>query len=203
MENAGPGIGASDGRTHSLFVCPQCGSVCWASWTNREDVRIDAPRVRTGPAPEIPPSVATHLVEAIGAYNGNLPKAAVLMTRSAIQAVVREQEARGGNLAQEIDNLADRHIIPRPLADWAHEIRLAGNLVAHPDDEKWVVGADDAAEILGFADSLFEYLYVVPTRVQVRKQRATAALAETAEEPATQELVRAAKRLPPGRARQI
>lgn len=181
LENQGPGISAPDGRTHALFTCVECQNVCWGSWTSKTDLRVDAPLLRTGASPDIPPLIASSFSEAIGALNAGLSRASVIMARSAIQAAVRELGAEGRTLAAEIRNLADSCAIPVSLADWANEIRGAGNPVAHPKETEQTT-AQDAEEIVAFAESLFDYLYVIPAEVARCRARTKGSGAGTATE---------------------
>ena len=85
---------------------------------------------------------------------------------------MREQGAKGKTLKSEIDALASNHAIPEALKVWAHELRDGGNLVAHPEPDK-TVETQDAEELIALAESLFEYLYVVPKEVERRRERLT------------------------------
>jgi hypothetical protein len=199
-DNHGPGISSErDGRFHSLFLCVECKGVAWGSWSTTTDLRMEAPLPREGAAPELPDNVRISFAEAIGALNGGLWRSAVIMSRSAIQAAVRGHGATGTTLAAEIKDLAVRNVVPQPIADWANEIRTAGNPVAHPEDE--VISEHDAEEIIALADSLFDYLYVIPREVERRRTRLaetdTVTTADGPTPPAPQPFVR----LGPGTAR--
>jgi len=136
-------------------------------------VRSDAPQ-------EYPDDVRENFDEALRSLNASNPRACVVMTRSSMQAATRQLQAKGGNLKEEIDDLADRHVIPESLRQWAHEIRDGGNLVAHPEPGKRVEIAD-AEELLELAESMFEYLYVVPDQIRRRRDRLSGALETQAE----------------------
>jgi len=167
--NQGPNHkGAS--RIHSIWTCGNCAGVVYAS-VGREanDVEI-YPSLRFDAPEEYPDDVRENFGEALRSINGSNPKAAVIMARSALQAATREHGATGNNLKEEIDDLAARHVIPDALKDWAHEIRDGGNLVGHPKPDKKVEVAD-AEELIALAESIFEYLYVIPKHVEHRRQR--------------------------------
>jgi len=133
------------------------------------------PFVRSEAPEEYPEGVRENFAEAIRSLNNNNPKACVVMTRSAMQAATRQLKAKRSNLKEEIEYLADEHIIPDSLKDWAHEIRDGGNLVAHPEPGKRVE-KEDAEELLELAESIFEYLYVVPEQVRRRRERVASLL---------------------------
>ncbi|MHB8377134.1 MAG: DUF4145 domain-containing protein [Dehalococcoidia bacterium] len=164
--NAGPNIGWN-GRTHSLWVCQNCQGVVYVS--SLENDFQYYPSVKTEAPDELPQTVREDYNEAIRSMNANNPKSAVIMCRAALQAAMREQGANGENLKQEIDDLADRHVVPAALRDWAHDIRDGGNLVAHPAPGK-VIDMRDAQELMALTESVFQYLYVVPSQVKARRE---------------------------------
>ena len=83
--------------------------------------------------PDIPADIRDDFNEALRSFNGNNAKAAVIMTRSALQGATRQQGSEGKTLKDEIEDLAAKHVIPPAIQDWAHELRDGGNLVAHPE----------------------------------------------------------------------
>lgn len=91
--------------------------------------------------------------------------AAVLMARSSLQAALRNTDAKGHNLKQEIDFLADKGILPPILQEWAHNLRELGNDTAHPRIETAETSAKDASDIVHFLDFFLEYLYDLPKRI--------------------------------------
>jgi hypothetical protein len=167
----GPNLVAS-GAKYAIWTCLRCGGGIFAL-----NDRITFPEVRSEAPEEYPQAVRDNFAEALRSVNGNNPKAAVIMARSALQAATREHGAKGDNLKQEIDYLADQHLIPVALKDWAHELRDGGNLVGHPEPGK-AVDMGDAEELMALAESLFEYLYVIPKQLERRRQRLSQRLEE-------------------------
>jgi hypothetical protein len=172
----GPRVGWAE-RVHTLCVCANCGGVVYAMIAPK-GVEI-WPTLRSEAPEELPEVVRENLSEAIRSVNANNPRAAVVMARSALQAATREQGAQGRNLKEEIEDLVQKHVIPESLGTWAHEIRDGGNLVAHPEPSKQVLMAD-AEELMALAESIFEYLYVVPKQVERRRERLAAEQSEDA-----------------------
>jgi hypothetical protein len=169
FDNRGPNV-AVGGQLHAIWLCNACGGGVFALGD-----RITYPEVRSDAPEEYPEVVRENYAEALRSLNGNNPKAAVIMARSALQAATRQHGAKGANLNQEIEYLADNHIIPKALKDWAHELRDGGNLVGHPEPDKTIDMAD-AEELLALAESLFEYLYVIPQQLERRRARLSEAL---------------------------
>ena len=99
--------------------------------------------------------------------------AASVMARSALQAALREQGAKGRKLKDEIEDLATRGILPPQMKEWAHELRGLGNESAHPEAVGSKPSADDVRDVIKFLDFLFEYLYTLPHEIkQYRERRA-------------------------------
>jgi len=78
---------------------------------------------------------------------------------------------RGGasdkSLVEQIDWLAASGHITEQMKDVAHEIRLGGNLGAHPDrDGLKDVTQADAQAILSFLSDFFKYVYEIPASLE-------------------------------------
>ncbi|MBO1109857.1 DUF4145 domain-containing protein [Plesiomonas shigelloides] len=120
-----------------------------------------------------------HWPEAVGRYwmqaKRNIKDenwdAAALMARSALQVALREKNAQGNNLKQEIDDMAQKGILPKIMQDWAHNVRELGNDSAHPSPNQPPTSAQDAKDIVGFMDYLFEYLYTLPKKIHDYRAR--------------------------------
>ena len=78
--------------------------------------------------------------------------AAALMARSALQAALRNHQAQGHSLKQEIDDLASKGILPPNMKDWSDHIRELGNDSAHPGPI--LPDPQDAHDIVSFLDFL-------------------------------------------------
>lgn len=71
-----------------------------------------------------------------------------------------------GNLYPKIKKLADDHVIPSSLADWAHEVRGIGNDGAH-DLQGCSQGDAEAAR--DFVDAVLRYLFSLPGMIAARR----------------------------------
>ncbi len=57
------------------------------------------------------------------------------------------------------------------IKDWAHNIRIFGNWGVHPqDDQLKDVNQKKAEEVKMFLEEFFNYVYVMPSRVQKAKK---------------------------------
>jgi hypothetical protein len=97
--------------------------------------------------------------------------AAAVMARSALQAALRQHEAKGANLKQEIADLAARGLLPPLMKDWADTLRELGNDSAHPKPGQPATSSKDASDVTQFLDFLLEYLYSLPHQIQEYRTR--------------------------------
>ncbi len=97
--------------------------------------------------------------------------AAAVMARSSLQAALREQEAQGANLKQEIADLASRGLLPPLMKDWADTLRELGNDSAHPKPGQPPTDPKDAKDVSQFLDFLLEYLYSLPHQIKQYRER--------------------------------
>jgi hypothetical protein len=97
--------------------------------------------------------------------------ATAVMARSALQAALRDYKAKGKNLKQEIDDLANKGILPPIMKEWSDQIRELGNVSAHPNSSQDPTNPQDARDIVNFLDFLLEYLYDLPHRIKEYKER--------------------------------
>ena len=96
--------------------------------------------------------------------------AVAVMARSALQLALRNKNASGNSLKQEIDDLAEKGILAPIMKEWADQIRLLGNESAHPDPAQ-VIDPQDARDIVEFLRFLLEYLYTFPHQIQQYRNR--------------------------------
>ncbi len=70
-----------------------------------------------------------------------------------------------GNLYGQLAQMSQDGALTNDLADWAKQIRTLGNAGAHPDHLETVTTAE-ASDLSRLTNSLLEYLYRVPARLQ-------------------------------------
>ncbi len=123
-------------------------------------------------AEEVPESIAVDFSEALRCFWIKAYRATVTMCRRSLQASCLEKEAKGKQLIDQIDNLAKDGIITEPLRLMAHEVRLTGNIGAHPDEDGLEdVDKEDAADIIEFAREYFDHVYVISTKLAAMTKR--------------------------------
>ena len=155
--------------------CGNCASfvqVFWSAGDRHHDYHLVPWPLRFEKFPD-------HWPEPVGRYwlqaKRNLKDenwdAAVLMARGALQIALREHEAKGANLKQEIYDLASKGILPPIMRDWSHNVRELANDSAHPKPGQGPTDARDAKDIARFLDFLLEYLYTLPKQIKDFRER--------------------------------
>lgn len=120
--------------------------------------------------PAIPSDVANDYVEAIKCFDVSACKASVVMCRRALQTSVIGKGASKGHLIDQIDELCTKGIITEDIKNWAHEIRLTGNIGAHPDGLENVT-PEDAEDLIKFMEEYLNYVYIMPAKVAAKRAR--------------------------------
>jgi len=114
-------------------------------------------------AEELPPRARDYLNQALSTIHA--PAGSVMLTASAIDAMLKDQGLKDGSLNARIDTAAKNHLITQEMAAWAHEIRLDANDQRHADEAAPMATRDDAERVIAFANALAQFLYVLPARV--------------------------------------
>jgi hypothetical protein len=103
------------------------------------------------------------------------PSASIVMSASAIDAMLKARGLKDGSLYDRIDQAATIHLITADMAQWAHQVRLDANDQRHADETMPLPKSEDARRCLDFAEALGDVLFVLPARVtRGRAEAATA-----------------------------
>jgi hypothetical protein len=121
------------------------------------------------PAPQtvaeaVPVRAREFLSQAIASIHA--PAGAVMLTASAVDAMLKDKGLKDGSLNSRIDQAASAHLITAEMAAWAHEIRLDANDQRHADEGAGLPSTADATKAIDFANALAQFLYVLPARVE-------------------------------------
>jgi Domain of unknown function (DUF4145) len=117
---------------------------------------------------DVPLAISECLSEATQCLWANCPRAAAVMARRTLEAVCEDKGATGQTLAANVKSLFATGQLPKPLMDWADEVRLIGNQGPHFDVKNPVTRAD-ANELLRFLDDLLRYVYELPGELARRR----------------------------------
>ncbi len=122
--------------------------------------------------PDVPEAIGAAANEAHLCLAADSPRGAVALARAVVESVAKEKGITTGNLQSKIDNLYKNGHISEAMKEAAHEIRFAGNEVAHGDLVTEPPAAEDAQEIVSLMDTILERVYQEPAQVErIRKQR--------------------------------
>lgn len=162
----------------TTLKCGNCAGYVMALWSPNSsgssihDFRVLPWPQRVQKAPEFwPEDVSRYWIQAHRTLQDENWDASVVMSRSAMQIALRDKEAKGSNLKQEIDDLAAKSILPPIITEWAHELRCLGNECAHPEPGQEPTTSKDAKDILQFLDYLLQYLYTLPHQINQYRGR--------------------------------
>ena len=113
-----------------VYFCASCGGAILTRSISVENAEIAQmwPSQPTA-AEELPPRARDYLNQALSTIHA--PAGSVMLTASAIDAMLKDQGLKDGSLNARIDTAAKNHLITQEMAAWAHEIRL-GVCAAEP-----------------------------------------------------------------------
>jgi hypothetical protein len=85
----------------------------------------------------------------------------------AVEAMIAHQgyAKRSDSLKARINKAVEQGLLPKVMGAWAHHVRLIGNDTHTDDEPDELPDKDEAKEALTFANTLAEYLYVLPARI--------------------------------------
>lgn len=119
---------------------------------------------------DVPVEIAAAADEAHRVRTINGIRGAMMLARAVVEATAKEQGVTNGRLLDKIDKLADQGLIRAATKHAAHEVRHAGNDMAHGDfgDSPEPADADDLLTIM---DEILEEVYEGPGRVARLRQK--------------------------------
>jgi hypothetical protein len=119
----------------------------------------------------VPEKVARDFLEALVCFNVGAFKASVAMCRRALENSVIERGAKKGKLIEQINDLCDKQAITKDIKDWCHQIRIIGNMGAHPDEDGLEeVTQEDANDLINFMEEYLNYVYIMPAKVAEKRK---------------------------------
>jgi hypothetical protein len=169
----------ADGRKKLLFQTLQCGNCANYTLLLRSDGssglighrRIPYPlKVSSAPS-HWPDDVGRYWIQARRSIETESWDAAAIVIRSALQLAVRYKDAKGKTLQQEVSNLVETGLLPPLMEEWSTEVRLLGNEGTHPKPGAQGVQEQDVKDMMRFLESLLEYLFTLPHRIEQYRKR--------------------------------
>lgn len=151
----------------AAFACSSCGHLVTAKGCPGENVsnpEVVAIFPKVWEVDDVVPErIANYLDQAYRTLAS--PDASVVMSASAIDAMLKDNNLENGSLYARIDEAVIEGILTQKMADWAHRVRLDSNNPRHADAQTPHMTDDDATRAFDFAKALTEYLYVLPSRM--------------------------------------
>lgn len=147
------------------YACATCAGVILteAVTDKNAEIREMWPSQATA-AEELPARAKDFLTQALASVHA--PAGAVMLTASAIDAMLKDKGLKEGSLSARIDQAQRNNLITPEMAAWAHEIRLDANDQRHADESAELPSKTDAQKVIAFATALSQFLYVLPARVE-------------------------------------
>ncbi|MFZ5963299.1 DUF4145 domain-containing protein [Thalassococcus sp. BH17M4-6] len=93
------------------------------------------------------------------------PDASILMSSSAIDAMLKARGLSEGTLFQRIEAAVIDGLITKEMSEWGHKVRLDANSIRHADTKDLPPTTEDANMVFTFADRLGEILFHIPSLV--------------------------------------
>jgi hypothetical protein len=142
----------------------------------------------------VPPPIASDFSEALRCQWIRAFKGCVVMCRRAVQASALKFGApKNKRIVDQIDWLFEQGKITEFLKDFAHEVRLTGNVGAHPDKDSGATETDglgnpetdaldevtpqDAEDMIAFTREYLHHVYVMPAKLKARRGGTASAVA--------------------------
>lgn len=151
----------SEDEKYWIGICNSCHKAVLV-YECLDIIRAIYPYPLPSPTDErIPENIRRDIDEAKICFSVNAYRACAVMARRAIQLACIDKGAdKKQNLAQQIDELAEKGVITKELQQWAHAVRWIGNDAAHPENPE--VTKEDAEDVLKLAEQFMEVIYVTP-----------------------------------------
>ncbi len=117
------------------------------------------------------------------------PKASAALSRRCLQNILREKAGvKKGNLANEIQEVIDGKTLPSHLSESIDAIRNIGNFAAHPlkstsTGEVVDVEVGEAEWLLDVIEALFDFYFVQPAILKVKREALNKKLSEIGKPP--------------------
>ncbi len=95
------------------------------------------------------------------------PSMVVAGCRSTLEMALGSLGAEGRTLIDRINDLHQKGVLTRVLADWAHQVRMEGNQAIHEINAT----VEQADEMINFVRIFLEYAFVLPQRIAEKRYK--------------------------------
>ena len=147
----------------AMYGCSVCEGVLLVLATQQDGDMKECLPAPTDISEEVPARPRGYLRQAQETFGQ--PSASIVMSASAIDAMLKKCGLSEGSLYARIDKAASEHLITTDMAKWAHQVRLEANDERHADEGAGFATKEEAERCFSFALALAEVLFVLPARV--------------------------------------
>ena len=171
IEYGDPPYSDEDYRTWHIMLCPSCRKPTLEEifrttfemdpegWPAHVTTLYPTPQASLS---DLPNTVKVPYEAALRVRNVD-PNAFAVLVGRLLEVVCADREAKGETLAERLNDLSGKGEIPGRLAEMAQSLRLVRNIGAHA--ELGEVAARDVPVLLGFCESILDYLYRAPAKL--------------------------------------
>jgi hypothetical protein len=114
------------------------------------------------------PKEVSHIYDEAIRIKHLAPNAFAVQIRRALEAICKDRGTRKHNLAQQLNELAEKGEIPKTLSEASDILRLIGNVGAHASETE--VHPLQAIAIDQFFKAIVSYVYVSPAMIKEFKE---------------------------------
>lgn len=90
--------------------------------------------------------------------------ACAIMLRRTLEIILKDQGATKNNLAEKIEEIAERGLLPESLKEASSFARRFGNSAAHGNE--LVPDKNDINSLIEFIQYIIDYLYIIPAKIE-------------------------------------
>lgn len=158
---------------YEMFACPVCEKITLLEKYGDEDMvgfngNLDSEEkiiypINTIDSSAMPTVVKKAFESALKVRNVD-DVGCLMLLRHTLEVIVKEQGAVGGTLAQKIENIANRGILPDTLKEASTLTRLLGNEATH--EEEITTDKEDIDILVEFVEYIIQYLYIIPKKIE-------------------------------------
>ncbi len=150
------------GTDYTIAECAECHREFVTDSKSKTTV---LPLASVSSPPEIPENIRRMVVEAKSAHAVAADTAALLAARTALIRLQRHENC------SKINDLVEKGIITKFLANQANEVRLWANVTGHEEVADNVLVPEDVEQLLQYMDVLFDTIYVQPAKLKALQSK--------------------------------
>ena len=162
---------------HSMYKCPICNNITFYQEYSDSAMRVlnNSGEIEQEIDEEIlypinkfsPKYLPNNIKDAYEAAlkTKNIDVAVCLIAlRRTLEIVCNDKDATGRSLAEKIEDLSRKGVLPKELKNASKITKSFGNLGAH--GEEITISVRELEELIKFVEYILEYLYILPRKIE-------------------------------------